>query len=186
MRSYKWTFLIIEAVMCYEWLVSAINKIASGQFVMGLHGQLASAIGSARYPFYANILRLIEPHAVAFGLLVEIGELLVGVGFLFLIVSSLSNRELPRLGMLVTLAAVFLNANFFFFQNGSYFINPGDPFDEGLPVDFCMVFVQLGLFAFYVGERRRQRMTQTGDVVHRFDPVNTSGDLRHSRHHASH
>ena len=57
---------------------------------------------------------------------------------------------LQKLGTVVSLVGAFMNLNFFFYQGGSIFLNPSDPFDEGISLDLLMVLIQIVIAAFYM------------------------------------
>lgn len=139
----------VSLVLAYEWLVSGLDKVLSGQFVTGLHSTLKGSLSMIPYGFYKSILHAwIIPHAVIFAWLVMVGELLLGLFFSTLAIFYIRGvvpRFVGVLGAVAAFSAAFLNMNFFFFQAGHFFITPSDPFDEGIPVDFLMAVLELGL-----------------------------------------
>lgn len=151
---YRAAMALVEAVFAYEWLVSASDKLLSAMFFLHLQRELEHAANGLQYRFYAEFLQAIDPRSHLLAILVVSGELFVGIGFFVLIIGTLWRRNAPSpaflwLGAIVTLTGTFMNINFFFFQNGAYFVNPGDPFNEGVPIDFCMAAIQFGLFVLY-------------------------------------
>src|SRR6266496_1165327 len=72
--------LFVQILIGYEWFTSGLTKIVDGGFPSGLAGELrGDAAGDSHW--YASFLRgSVIPNATAFGYLIEIGELLVGIG----------------------------------------------------------------------------------------------------------
>jgi hypothetical protein len=88
---------VIQAVVGYAWLVSAIDKIRSETFLPGLPDELAemsrrrSTAGTAAFWKIQSV-----PNADLFGRLVTWGELLVGIGLIvmavFLVLRGTNDR----------------------------------------------------------------------------------------------
>ncbi|MDQ0190269.1 hypothetical protein [Alicyclobacillus cycloheptanicus] len=151
---YKRVFTpILMICIAYEWLVSGLDKVMSGDFVQQLKGQLSSSLGGMQYHFYENILKsFVIPHAMTFAVLVEVGEICAGIGFVLLAVALFRNRVgavAVQLGIWVPLVSAFMALNFFLWQGGSVFINPGDPFDEGITIDLMLVLIQVWIAIFF-------------------------------------
>lgn len=74
----------LELLIGYEWLVSGVDKLLYSGFPGTLSSLLASALSGGRLPsFFAALLRvLVMPNAVAFGFLIEWGEILAGLGLI--------------------------------------------------------------------------------------------------------
>lgn len=87
----------LELLVGYEWLVSGVDKLLFGGFPGALHGLLAQTLGGGQLPgFFAALLRaLVVPHAVAFGYLIEWGEMLAGLALIAAAVVALL-RPLAR------------------------------------------------------------------------------------------
>ncbi|MCL6454033.1 MAG: hypothetical protein K6T78_10530 [Alicyclobacillus sp.] len=168
---YRAAVVLVEAVFAYEWLVSAVDKLLSGMFFLHLQRQLEDAVSGSKYTLYARFLQTIVPHSHLLAILVVSGELSVGLGFVILMIGTLRYRGAPSptflwLGAVVTFTGTLMNVNFFFFQNGAYFLNPQQPFDEGVPIDFCMAVIQLELFVLHAmalrhGEGRSRHPNET-------------------------
>ncbi|WP_206832369.1 hypothetical protein [Alicyclobacillus fructus] len=159
-RYQAWILLVVG----YEWLVSGVNKVLAHGFVRGLGAELASAEHDLPYRFYASLLdHVFVPHAAFFAWLVMVGELASGVALLMAGLVALI-RPLSLVERAVTAAALgvasFMVLNFFFFQGGSYFINPSDPYDEGIPVDFVLFWIQMGLMIALLKEHSREEVIQ--------------------------
>lgn len=159
-KLYKRVFTpVLIFLIAYEWLVSGFDKLLSGNFVPQLMRQLSSSLSGMQYHFYENILKSdIIPHAVVFGILVEVGEICVGVAFVLLGVALIRDRintAIIQLGIWTSIIAAFMALNFFLWQGGSMFLNLGDPFDEGITIDFMLVLIQLWMAVFFFSIRRR-------------------------------
>lgn len=158
---------IIFFVIAYEWLMSGLDKVLSGNFVQQLGQQLTSALHGMQYSFYVPVLKhFVIPNSVFFAVLVEIGELCVGVAFViiaFALLGDKMNGFIAKLGFWTGLFSAFMVLNFFFFQGGAMFINPGDPFDEGIPIDFILFLMQLWIAIFFF-MANRQYAFQTNKI----------------------
>jgi uncharacterized membrane protein YphA (DoxX/SURF4 family) len=74
----------LQLLLGYEWLASGIDKLVYASFP-AVVGQLLTGIlqGGKVPPPFATLLRLaVLPHSAAFGVLVEWGEILAGMGLL--------------------------------------------------------------------------------------------------------
>ncbi|MFB5189856.1 hypothetical protein [Alicyclobacillus fastidiosus] len=157
---YKRVFTpVLMILIAYEWLISGVNKLLSGNFVQQLKGQLSSSLSGMQYHFYENIVKsTIIPHATTFAVLVEVGEICAAIGFVVLAIALFRNRintMIVQLGIWTSIVSAFMALNFFFWQGGSVFLNPGDPFDEGITIDFMLVLIQLWIAVFFFSIRRR-------------------------------
>src|SRR5207247_1540723 len=93
----------------YEWFMSGLTKIVRGGFRSGLAADLREkSVGAAGW--YKSFLDgSVIPHAVVFGYLIEIGELLIGLALILAaLVWLLGWGRLPRGGRLAVLATTAL------------------------------------------------------------------------------
>jgi hypothetical protein len=74
----------LQLLVGYEWLVSGVDKVLLGTFPDKMGGLLTAAIGGGRLPgFFAALLQnLVLPSAAPFGVVIEWGELLAGLGLI--------------------------------------------------------------------------------------------------------
>ena len=72
----------LQLLVGYEWLVSGVDKMLLGAFPDSMGGLLTAAISGGRLPgFFAALLQnLVLPHAYFFGVIIEWGETLAGLG----------------------------------------------------------------------------------------------------------
>lgn len=144
---------LIFLSIAYEWLISGVNKFASGNFVSGLRHQLNQAIPDLQYKFYGHVLRAVAlPHARLFGTLVQYGEVFVGLSFVLLAITFWRKSEPKGVLAVGTIAAALgtlMSLSFFFFQGGAFFLNPGDPFDEGIPIDLIFVLLHASIAIYF-------------------------------------
>jgi len=149
---------LIFLSIAYEWLISGANKIASGKFVSGLRQQLNHAIPDLQYKFYGHLLRAVAiPHARLIGTLVEYGEVFVGLSFVLLAVTFWRKSEPKSVlaaGAIAAALGALMSLSFFFLQGGAFFLNPGYPFDEGIPIDLIFVLLHASI-AIYLFKRLR-------------------------------
>lgn len=74
----------LQLLIGYEWLVSGVDKMLLGTFPSAMGDLLTAAINGGRLPgFFAALLQaLVVPQAALFGVLIEWGEMLAGLGLL--------------------------------------------------------------------------------------------------------
>lgn len=158
---------LMQLVIGYEWLVSGLSKIANGDFAHGLGAELRDLAQQAS-PWYGHFLRsAIVPHALAFGYVIELAELvagivLLGVAFTELATGARLRRRtrvvLHRLAVAALAVGVLLVANFELANGGSFGLRlASDSFDEGVDLDTIMVAAQLALIVALAPAMRRRR-----------------------------
>lgn len=78
------TLAFLQLLLGYEWLLAGVDKLLLGNFSAQLSGLLQANLRGGRLPgFFAALLRgLVVPNAPLFGVLIEWGELLAGLGLL--------------------------------------------------------------------------------------------------------
>jgi hypothetical protein len=74
----------LQLLLGYEWLVSGVDKLLYADFPGTLGALLASTLqgGHIPAPFAALLRAVVLPHGAAFGVLVEWGETLAGLGLI--------------------------------------------------------------------------------------------------------
>jgi uncharacterized membrane protein YphA (DoxX/SURF4 family) len=152
------TLLVVQLILGYEWFVSGVTKIASGTFVSGLADNLRSNADSAPGFYRSLIHSTLIPNARTLAVLIEIGELLVGIALIAAAIVWLTRwARLPDrartalLGttMLAALGATFMAINFHLARGGNHpWLIPADGMDETIDVDIVLVFTQLTILAF--------------------------------------
>jgi uncharacterized membrane protein YphA (DoxX/SURF4 family) len=158
--------LLVQVVIGYEWLVSAMTKLVRGDFPAGLARQLGE-MSTASPGWYRGFLTsVVLPHADAFGYSIEITELaagavLIGLALLVLVRPEL---ELPRpaivAAVVASAAALVMVANFEIANGAGFGVSLGkDTFDEGVDLDTLMTGLQLALLLFW-GLALRRRVAQ--------------------------
>lgn len=144
----------------YEWFVSGINKLASGEFITGLHNTMMSSIkGGAPYPFYGHFLKsFCMTHCIILGTFIEVGEIFIGAVFILVGIIGLIKGNLApwlaKLGIAASIVSAFLSINIFLYVGGHYFFGQADPFDEGVTLDFLMFLVQLAMIGYFIAMNR--------------------------------
>ena len=180
------TLLAVQIIIGYEWLASGITKVASGTFVSGLAADLKSNSDSAP-GFYKSFLHgTIIPNARAFAVLIEVGEIIVGVGLMVAAIvwlarwSRLSDRwrmAILTTVMLSALGAAMMAINFHLASGGNHpWLIPADGFDETIDVDTVLAFIQMA-FLFFSGylllkiRRQHQASAIRADADHSAIPT---------------
>ena len=179
------TLLVVQLIMGYEWLVSGITKVASGTFVPGLADNLRSNADSAPGFYRSLIHSTMIPNARTLAVLIEIGELAVGLAFIaaatvwltrWPLLSDRARTALLGTTILAGLAATFMAINFHLARGGNHpWLIPADGMDETIDVDTVLVFMQMTLVAFagYVllTIRREQGAAAPAEVRHGVIPT---------------
>jgi uncharacterized membrane protein YphA (DoxX/SURF4 family) len=151
---------LIELAIGYEWIISALNKMTSSDFSSGLASELKKSLSGNPNRWYSDFLKsTIIPHARIYAVLVELSELLVGLGFVVGAVLWLSTRlagwSWARVVHWVVILALaggaMLTANYYI-QGGDTLpgLNPGNPYSEGLTIDGLLTLVALALVVAHV------------------------------------
>jgi len=159
-RAARWGIGLIELAIGYEWIISSLNKMTSSDFNGGLGSELKKSLSGNPNRWYSDFLKTtIIPHAQVYALLVEICELLVGLGFVVGAALWLSTRLAGRpwarvvhwVVVLALLGGASLTANYYI-QGGDTLpgLNPGNPYSEGLTIDGLLTLVALALVAAHV------------------------------------
>ncbi len=159
--------LLVQLLVGYEWFVSGLTKIVRGGFPSGLAKELTEKSQGAPGWYRSFVDGSIIPHASAFGYLIEIGELLVGVALIAAALVWLTRWErlsdAGRVGVLATtvvasLVAIFMAINFHLANGAPHpWLIPKSGFDEGVDLDSLLPAVQLVLLGVSVGFLRALR-----------------------------
>lgn len=152
-RDARWIAAAVQIIIAWEWFVSGVNKVLSGTFPADLHGILEDGVSQNPNGWYVALLQgVVLPHSVAFGFLIEIAE--VGVGIALFIGALVLIGPVRRAGMpeyrlavgeiaMATVAAfvcAFLCVNFHFFMGDGLipWFHPANAADEGITLDTLM------------------------------------------------
>ncbi len=153
--------LLIQAFIGYEWFMSGLTKVVDGGFPSGLAKELrGDAAGDSHW--YASFLRgSVIPNATAFGYLIEIGELLIGIGLIAAAAVWLFRWDrLPDRGRVAILAVTALSAlggiamaiNFHLAAGAPHpWLIPKSGFDESVDLDSLLPMLQLVLIGVSAG-----------------------------------
>jgi uncharacterized membrane protein YphA (DoxX/SURF4 family) len=162
--------LVVQLLVGYEWFMSGLTKIVRGGFPSGLGSELTDKSTGAAHWYKSFLDGSIIPNATAFGYLIEIGELLVGVTLIATALVWLMRWErLPHHGRLAVLAAtvlaslggIFMAVNFHLANGAPHpWLIPKDGFDEGIDLDSILPLVQLVMVAVGVGYWHSLRSTK--------------------------
>ncbi len=150
--------LAIQIIIGYEWLTSGITKVASGDFASGLSADLKEQSSDAAHWYRSFLDGTIIPHGSLFGVLIEVGEIIVGVAFIVAAViwlarwSRLSDRwrmTILIVTMLAALGATSMAINFHLASGANHpWLIPKEGFDETIDVDTVLIMFQLALVIF--------------------------------------
>jgi hypothetical protein len=168
--------LAIQLIIGYEWFMSGLTKLVRGGFPSGLAEELtekSEGIGG----WYRDFLdEVVISNATAFGYLIELSELAVGVALI--VAAAIWIVAWERLGtggrtavlaatVLAALGGVLMNVAFHLANGSAHpWLIPGDGFDEGVDLDSLLPAIQLVLAAVAAGTwlavRRERRMLAPG------------------------
>jgi thiosulfate dehydrogenase [quinone] large subunit len=179
--------LLVQLLVGYEWLMSGLTKIVRGDFPGGLAAELREKSEGASGWYKSFLDGSVIPHASAFGYLIEIGELVVGLALVVAaIVWLLRWERLPYSGRvavlttttLASLGAIFMAVNFHLANGAPHpWLIPKDGFDEGIDLDSLLPAVQLVLVGVSFGllrALRRERRTQSAAAPAPLQPIERS------------
>ena len=162
--------LLVQIIVGYEWFMSGLTKIYRGGFPGGLANELRDKSQGAPGWYKSFLDGSIIPNAQAFGYLIEIGELLVGIALITAAIVWLVRWDrLPSNGRatvlavtaLASLAGIFMAVNFHLANGASHaWLIPKDGFDEGVDLDSVLPAIQLVLLGVSVGMLRGLRRAE--------------------------
>ena len=143
-------YLLIQAVIGYEWLVSGLTKIVHGDFPGGLAADLLDREKESAAWYRHFLDSVVIPHSSTFGYLIEGVELAVGVILIASAAIQLSRRPLTpqfRRGLsaataLAALAGLLLAINLALANSIGFRPLAPDSFDEGIGLDALLVCLQ--------------------------------------------
>ncbi len=159
--------LLVQLLVGYEWFVSGLTKVVRGGFPSGLADELREKSEGAAGWYKSFLDGSVIPNASAFGYLIEISELLVGVALIVAAIVWLARWQ--RLGdggrfallgttIAASLAAIFMAVNFHLANGAPHpWLIPKDGFDEGIDLDSLLPAVQLVLIGVSVAYLRALR-----------------------------
>ena len=155
-----WGLALVEAVIGYEWLLSALNKLLNPRFRSGLAHMLHMSMPDNPHSWYVALRnRLAIPHAQVCATLGEVGELLVALGLFTGAGLWLSGhlpcarwaRRLNRGVIAALLGGALMTANYDVMAGNTLpGLNPGDPFGEGLGLDGLLIGISAALLAVHL------------------------------------
>jgi hypothetical protein len=185
-RATRFLLAAIQAILGWEWLMSAGNKILSGTFPQGLSDTLMDGMKDNPDTWYnAFLQRAILPHSVFYGYLVEWTELAIALTLLggALVLVSRTRRSgdvwygfALTCSIAVTIAAAlgaFLTVNFHFWAGGWIFptFRPAAAGGEGIdldallpPLSLVVLIANLALFRELLREGVFQRNLQPASI----------------------
>ena len=173
-----WGLALVELVIGYEWLISALNKVYSPTFRPGLAASIRTSLQDNPNDWWvALIQRLVIPYAPLWATVVEVAELLVAFGLFVGAMLWISGR-FPRsrfacllnvLVLLALLAGIAMTVNYYLLAGHPLaslgHLNPGAPFDEGVSLDGLLTFLGVGLLLIHL--IAQQGHTRSGNAQRR-------------------
>lgn len=168
--------LAIQVLIGYEWFMSGLTKIVRGGFPSGLAGELTEKSEGAASWYMSFLDSVVIPNASAFGVLIILGELAVGIALIAAAALWAFRWEglgsNGRTGVLAATAAsalggIFMNVNFHLANGSAHpWLIPGEGFDEGVDLDSLMPAIELVLVGVNLWLLRAlRRPTRLGAVA---------------------
>jgi hypothetical protein len=149
-RTTRYLLAAIQAILGWEWLMSAGNKLLSGTFPQGLAATLTNNFKDNPNTWYVTFLQqIILPHSLFYGYLIEWTEITIAVILLGGALLLLGQPRLPGepqhdvaviYCIAVAIAAfigAFLTVNFHFLMGGWAIpgFHPAAAYNEGIDLD---------------------------------------------------
>lgn len=164
-----WGLAGVLLLFAYEWLLSGLDKLFSATFRSGLAANLKGATHDNPNQWYAHIITsAVLPHAAAFAIVVEAGELLVTGGLVAGAILWLTGHRLPaRWASLLHLAVIaallgsaVMTANYYLMAGNTWpWLKTADPFNEALDIDGLLTLIALALLAVQLVAWRSRRVS---------------------------
>lgn len=156
----RWGLALVEAVLGYLWLVSALNKLLNTQFRPGLAHVLQGQFKGNPNRWWVALTRgLVLPHAQIWAAVVQAAELLVALGYFAGVVLWMSG-QFPRThwargvnwGVVLALSGgALLTANYYLMSGDTVpGLEPSKAFQEGLSIDALATLLALALVAVHL------------------------------------
>ena len=162
--------LAVQIIIGYEFLLSGLTKVKSGEFVDGFAKDLRETSADAPGWYRSFLDDVVLPNDTLFAWLTQLGELAIGATLiggalaLLLIPKRLGSRG-AMLALIATAGAAFgaalLTINAHYATAGPSPIGiGGDPFDEAVDLDSLMTAIEvvLGVVALRAAQGIRSRL----------------------------
>jgi len=176
-RHANLVLVALQALVGYAWLASGVDKLLYGSFPNHLGELTTGALAGGRIPdIFAQVLQtIVLPNAAVFGVLVEGGETLTGVGLLAGAVVTLAGPLLERdrsraatrtfvpllrvctaLIMGAALGGVFLGLNFYVLDGmPTLWFTPGIAYGGAIHSSLLLALACLVILMGQIGSRVR-------------------------------
>lgn len=168
-------FVVVGLFVGYEWFMSGLTKFVRGGFPSGLSAELTEKSEGVAGWYKSFLDSVVIPNGKLFGILIEAGELLIGIALIgSAIVLLLRWRQLSyraEVAVLATVAlaslgAIFLNVNLHLANGSAHpWLLPEDGFDEGVDLDSLLPLIQLGFLVVSVKLLVALRRERRADVA---------------------
>ena len=152
------TLMVIQIFIGYEWLMSGLTKIVRGGFPSGLEDELTEKSEGVSGWYKDFLDGTVIPNSELFGVLILIGELIVGIALIAAAILWLVRRDAlsegARMAVLGTIfvaavAATFMNVAFHLANGSAHpWLIPEEGFDEGVDLDSLLPLIQMALAVF--------------------------------------
>ena len=171
--------LVVALFVGYEWLMSGLAKLVRGGFPSGLADELREKSEGISGWYQRFIEDTVIPNGASFGILIEVGELVIGVALIAAAATLLARRDLGMRGQsiaMVAIAAAAVGAIVmnvaFHLANGSAhpWLIPAEGFDEGVDLDSLMPLIELALLVVSIRWLRALRRAAPAPTAARAAP----------------
>ncbi len=145
--------LIVEMIIGYEWFISGLTKIVLGDFPSGLAAEMGDKLADVSGWYGTFLSSVVIPNAAAFGYVIEISELLVGIALIAGPLAWLFAWDrIPRrfqstvvfLIAAASIGGIFMAINFHLANGNSHpWLIPQSSFDEGVDFDSLLAILNI-------------------------------------------
>lgn len=164
---------VVMAFVGYEWFMSGLTKLVRGGFPSGLAAELTEK-SEGTIDWYKSILEdVVIPNASAFGILIEVTELILGAALIAAAIALLFRQH--RLGFreeivvwsaiaISSVGAIFMNLNFHLANGSAHpWLIPAEGFDEGVDMDSLLPLIELVFLVMAIKMIARLRADQAAE-----------------------
>lgn len=151
-KNHNVVISVLLIIIAYEWLIASVDKLLTKNYFGSLHQQMARALPDIQLQPYSMLVKSIAiPQYHLFGILVLLGELFVGLTFVFLAIQNLQGKTsklIGQIGLIASIIAAFMNLNYALLGGDTLFVDPANAFQEAISIDWMLFLFELTM-AFY-------------------------------------
>jgi thiosulfate dehydrogenase [quinone] large subunit len=155
---------VILLIIAYEWLIASVDKLLTKNYLGNMHKQMVQSVPDIQFHPYASLFKNVGiPQSHVFGILVLLGELVVGLTFLIMAIQLIRGKmssALAKCGFVASIIAAFMNLNYALLGGDTLFIDPANAFQESISVDWILFLFEVTFAFFFYSSSRRSVAVQ--------------------------